>query len=463
MNRILATAFFAVIALSLAACGGGGSKKPPELRVFHASPDAPAVNVIVNGDVVAAGVDYTVGSGFLRVPTTTRVQIEAVLPGDDAIVIDETLTLDRRTEYTAIAVGDVTAPISALVVANPSNVALPAGSFRAQVVHVAPDAPAVDVYVTAPGADLNASAPINPAPLAYQDATDQLDVPAGNYQIRVTVAGLPDDVVYDSGEVPLTAGLDLLIAAVENTGPGTTPIQLVVLDGAGSSDLLDVATPAAAYAVHASPDAGNVDILADDDATPADDAIPLAVDVPFTAFCSIDALPAPASYVINITPTGDPTPVLSFPADAEQAGEATAIVTGFALSQPELQPIALDSNTRSVITETKLRVTHASPSTGDVDIYLLPLGTDFNDPGVTPSFADVPFTADTGILSVEPDIYDIYVTPAGDKGVVAIEVQNFPLNGGQVLEAIARDPLTDGSEGPLPQLIVVDYATINAC
>ena len=82
---------------------------------------------------------------------------------------------------------------------------------------------------------------------------------------------------------------------------------------------------------------------------------------------------------------------------------------------------------------------------------------------MTPSFADVPFTADTGILSVEPDIYDIYVTPAGDKGVVAIEVQNFPLNGGQVLEAIARDPLTDGSEGPLPQLIVVDYATINAC
>ncbi len=75
----------------------------------------------------------------------------------------------------------------------------------------------------------------------------------------------------------------------------------------------------------------------------------------------------------------------------------------------------------------------------------------------------MPFTFDTGIQSVAPGIYDIYVTPAGNKGVIAIEVQDFPLTGGQVLEAIARDPETDGSEGPLPQLIVVDYATIGAC
>ena len=469
MNRILATASFAVIALSLAACGGsGGTGKPPELRVFHASPDAPPVNVIVNGTVVAADVDYTIGSGFVQVPRTTQVQIEAILPGDDSIVIDEILTLDRRTEYTAIAVGDVAAPISALVVANPSNVAIPAGNFRAQVVHVAPDAPDVDVYVTTFDADLATSVPVNQAvepfgPLAYQASTARVDVPEGDYQIRVTVAGDPAAIVYDSGEITLAAGVDLLIAAVENTGPGTTPIQLVTLDGAGSSDLLDVATPAAAYAVHASPDAGNVDILADADATPADDAIPLAVDVPFTASCAVEAIPAPASYAINITATGDPTPVLSFPVTVEKADEATAIVTGFALSTPVLQQIELVSNTRSVITETKLRVTHASPSTDNVDIYLLEDGTDFNDPDVGPTFGDVPFTFDTGIQSVAPGIYDIYVTPAGNKGVIAIEVQDFPLTGGQVLEAIARDPETDGSEGPLPQLIVVDYATIGAC
>lgn len=225
MNSHLTAASLAAVALILSACGaGGGTGKSPEVPVFHASPDAPPVDVIVNGTVVAAGADHPVGSGFLRVPRSTQVQIEAILPGDDAVVVDERLTLDRRTEYTAIAVGDVDAPISALVVANPSNVAVPAGSFRARVVHVAPDAPPVDVYVTAFGADLSQSTPINPAPLAYQGSTDQLDVPAGDYQIRVTVAGDPTAVVYDSGEIPLAAGVDLLIAAVENTGLGATPI-----------------------------------------------------------------------------------------------------------------------------------------------------------------------------------------------------------------------------------------------
>ena len=469
MDRFLGTVSLASLALFVAGCGGsGGSGKPPELRVFHASPDAPPVNVIVNGTEVASDVDYTVGSGFLQVPRSTQVQIEAILPGDDAIVIDENLTLDNRTEYTAIAVGDVAAPISAPVVANPSNVAIPAGNFRAQVVHVAPDAPPVDVYVTTFDADLTAATPINEVveplgPLTYQGSTAQLEVAAGNYQIRVTAAGDPAAVVYDSGEITLAAGIDLLIAAVANTGPGTRPIQLVVLDETGSSDLLDTATPAAGYAVHASPDAGNVDILADDVATPADDAIPLAVDVPFTAFCAIETIPAPASYTINITATGDPTPLLPFPVDAEQAGEATAIVTGFALSTPVLQAIPLDTDTRSVITETKLRVTHASPSTDNVDIYLLADGTDFNDPDVGPTFPDVPFTFDTDIQSVAPGIYDVYVTPAGDKSIIAIEVQDLPLNGGQVLDVVARDPLGDGSEGPLPQLIVIDYATIGAC
>lgn len=280
----------------MAGCGGsGGIGNPPELRVFHASPDAPPVNVIVNGSEVASNVDHPVRSGLLQVARSTQVDIEAILPGDDAIMIDESLTLDRRTEYTAIAVGDVAAPISALVVANPSSVAIPAGKFRAQVVHVAPDAPPVDVYVTTFDADLAAAKPINQvvdplAPLAYQGSTAQLDVPAGDYQIRVTVAGDPAAVVYDSGEITLAAGVDLLIAAVGNTSPGTRPIQLVVLDEAGSSDLLGVATPAAAYAAHASPDAGNVDVLADAEATPGDDAMPLAVDVPFTADTGIQSM-----------------------------------------------------------------------------------------------------------------------------------------------------------------------------
>ena len=81
----------------------------------------------------------------------------------------------------------------------------------------------------------------------------------------------------------------------------------------------------------------------------------------------------------------------------------------------------------------------------------------------TAGFAAVPFGASTPVLSLAPGTYDVYVTPAGNKSVVAIQVQNLALTGGEVLDVLARDAKQNGSEGPLPQLIVVDYASVVDC
>ena len=62
-----------------------------------------------------------------------------------------------------------------------------------------------------------------------------------------------------------------------------------------------------------------------------------------------------------------------------------------------------------------------------MDLYLLPDGANFA--AASASFAAVPFGADTGVLSIAPGTYDVYVTPAGNKSVVAIEVQNLALTG----------------------------------
>jgi hypothetical protein len=152
---------------------------------------------------------------------------------------------------------------------------------------------------------------------------------------------------------------------------------------------------------------------------------------------------------------------LQFPLQPAKGAELTAIVTGYLGSTPALQPLALANSERTVVTEAKLRVTHASPGTGNVDLYLLEQGADFA--AAAPSFAAVPFGTSTPVLSLAPGAYDVYVTPAGNKSVVAIEVPNLALSGGDVLDVIARDAKQDGSEGALPQLIVIDYASVTAC
>jgi hypothetical protein len=434
----------------------------PRLRALHASPDAPAVNIRVNGAQALANVDYGQGSGFVNVTEATRVQVEAIIPGGNAVVIDRSLALDFSEDYTVIAAGDVAAPIGTIVVSNPTVKPIATGNFRAQVVHAAPHAPAVDVYVTAPDAALADSTKVNDSPLTYGNVTGRTEAPAGNYRIRVTAAGNPATVVYDSGTLPLAAGADLLVAAIENTGPGTAPIQLVALDGQGATRILDASTPASVVAVHASPDAPAIDVLADVVGTAEVEALGLARNVAFPQACRIPAVPAPGSYELSVTAAGNPSVVaLQFPLAPAKGDELTAIVTGYLGSTPAIRPLALTTSTRAVVTEAKLRITHGSPGTGPVDLYLLPDGTDFATANA--SFAAVPFGADTGVLSIAPGTYDVYVTPAGNKAVVAIEVQNLALTGGAVLDVIARDANQNGSEGALPQLIVVDYASVTNC
>ncbi len=437
----------------------------PRVRALHASPDAPPVNILVNDAPALTDVDFGVGSGFLPGVEEVNVKVEGIIPGGNAVVIDEDYSLDYNTDYTIIAVGNV-ATIDDLVIANPSDERLTPGNFFAQVVHASPSAPPVDVYVTANGADLTTVAPVNgTTPLAFGQFTPRLEVPGGDYQVRVTLAGDPLTEVYDSGEITLAAGADLLIAALENVGLGDSAVQLVALDGTNATTIFDTNTPAAAVAVHLSPDAPAVDILADIDATANDEALRLATNVAFTEFCTIDGIPAPEDYTLSVVANADNSVVaLQFPFSAAVDGAATAIVSGFLASgTPAITAVPLGVDPRSVATEARLRLTHASPSTGNVDIYLLAAGTNLDDMSVTPNFADVPFGADTGVLSIAPETYDVYITPAGDKSVRAIEVTGLALTGGLVWDVIARDPATDGSEGTLPLPLIVDYDTVADC
>ena len=438
----------------------------PTLRALHAVPDAPAVNIVVNGVEALSGVDYAQGSGFVPVIEENKVQVEAILPNDQvAVVIDADLSFDYNTETTVIAVGTVGTGISALPITNASGSPVTEGSFRAQVVHGAPSAPPVDVYVTAFDADLAASAPVTGAgtPVAFGESTPQLEVTAGDYQIRVTAAGDPAAVVYDSGEIPLGAGADLMLVAVENTGPGANLVQLVALDGTAATMVKDTNTPAAVVAAHLSPDAPAVDILADDNSTADVEAIALTRNISFPAACVLGAVPAPGDYTINVALNSDNSTIpVSFPIVLDQGDQAAAIVSGFASgNDPAITALPQALDARSVATETKLRITHASPSTGPVDLYLVPAGTDITNEA--PLFADVPFGADTTQLSVANAIYDAYVTPAGSK-TAAISLPGLDFTaGGAVLEVIARDPATDGSEGALPLAFVIDYDTIADC
>lgn len=220
--KLLALAVLAS-AVTVAACSDDDPATTTRLRAVHLSPDAPNVDILVNGSQVASDVAYEENTGYLTIPSgTTEILVQPV--GTNVDAIDASPDLDEDTDYTVLA-ANLVAEIEPILLTD-DNQAPTSGNVKVRIVHGAPSAPAVDVYVTAPGADLATATPTL-TNVSFGVASGYLSVPAGNYQIRVTPTGTKD-VVIDSGAVALAAGQIRTVIATDAPGGGG-PFGAIVL------------------------------------------------------------------------------------------------------------------------------------------------------------------------------------------------------------------------------------------
>lgn len=119
------------------------------VRVVHLSPDAPAVDVYVDGERVFENVEpFAVQSNY-RSYAPGSYDFAVVPAGEDVeeAVLETEIELDSG-EYTIAAIGEVCAtsdrPLE-LVTLEDENGPTEAGSARLRGVHASPDAPAIDV------------------------------------------------------------------------------------------------------------------------------------------------------------------------------------------------------------------------------------------------------------------------------------------------------------------------------
>ncbi|WP_394224017.1 CHRD domain-containing protein [Alteromonas gracilis] len=420
---------------------------PPEfanVRVVHAASDAPMVNITANDALFnnLEGVDYQVASSRVEIVTGTYdIGVTAVLPGENAEVLQADVTLEADVNYDIFAVGNVEDESLALLTVTSTETMVDAGNAQVQIVHAASMAPTVDIYVTAPGTDITTEQPLVTA--EFTDATDLIQVPAGDYQVRITPAG-ETTVVYDSGTVNLADGADLLIAATNNVGTGDSPVTLLAADGQDSFKIWDAEAGAAIRVVHGISDAPAVDVIANNEIVLVD-----GIQFPRTTdYLSVAA----GDYLIDVVADSDNSVVAIDDAELSlEVGMSYTAIANNVLAAPELD--VLVDMPRSVATEAKVRIVHASPSAGNVDIYVT---ADGEIDAVDPAFADVAYEtgelAETGYVSLAEGDYVVTVTPTGTK-TAAIETGLLTLENGEIYTAVAID---GAMEGDLPQLALLD-------
>ncbi len=167
-----------------------------ELRVVHASPDAPNVDVYVDGDAVLEDVAFKDVSGYLELPRDTY-EIEVTAAGDpDASVFNEDVEVGEGA-FTALAIGelddDTEVPFTVDVLEDDNSMTA-VGEARVRAVHASPDAPDVDITV-GEGEPLFENVGFG--------ESGYVEVPAGEYTLEIRVA--QDDA---DGDVVTTFDLD---------------------------------------------------------------------------------------------------------------------------------------------------------------------------------------------------------------------------------------------------------------
>lgn len=432
MKKWLSAVIGMAVAVSLAACNGSSSHNnapaQAKVRVLHASPDAPAVDVFVNDKAIATNAPFKAATAFSDT-NAGRGSVKVNPTGSSTSVISATPDFNAGRFYTIIAANKV-ASIEPLVI-DDDGVAPAAGQLKVRVVHSAPSAPAVDIYVTAPNAGI-ATATATLANVPFKTISSVLQIAAGSYQIRVTPAGSKVPV-FDSGSVALAAGSDLVLVAVDQSA-GNSPISLIGLTADPATPRIEISdTRAKLRVMHASPNAPNVDVL-------LDGAVVLP-NVPYPANSDFLSVPSGARNV-KVNAAGTSTTVIDVTPTLVAGKAYTAYATGFLAGIGAT--LVEDNLTAPTGNNAKIRVIHGSPDAPNVDILA-------NNAAV---LTNVPFKAASDYLTVPAGAYNFKVNVAGTTTTAT--QADVTLVAGRVYTAIAIGSVASTATNKLTIKLLTD-------
>jgi LPXTG-motif cell wall-anchored protein len=235
MKRLTSMLTVLVLALALAVpvmADGHG----PNVRAVHASPDAPAVDVWVDGSPAFKNAPFKGVTAYAMLsPGMHNFQIVPA-GATEPVVIEADLDLQPETDYTILAVNTLDSIEPVVLV---DNNGLPAeGKAHVRFIHASPDAPAVDIAVT--------GGPVLFSGIPFKGVGDYLPVDAGTYDLEARVSG-SDTVALSLPGITLQEGTVYTVYAMGFAGgsePALTAVISVdaqtptVLPATGSSNIL---------------------------------------------------------------------------------------------------------------------------------------------------------------------------------------------------------------------------------
>ncbi len=369
-----------VLALGLLSACGGGSEAPRDtasLRLLNATTGYAGLDLAADNGTVNSGVALGAVGAYASVGTA-GVALVVSHSGAAGALASTSRTLAKNEHVTLVAYGAAGALKTVFIA---EDLAAPANALtRVQVQHLAPDAGALDVYLTGADDALASATPLAPA-LAAGSAQAASNVIAGNYRLRITGSGDKADLRLD---VPgLVLGGGQVGTLVLSQGAGGVLVGAVWLVQQGKAAAL--ANPQARLRVVSALAAGARVSLSVAGTAVASASVSPAI-TPYTAVPADAA--APVQLTVNNAPVAVASPALL------AGGDYTVLVWGDA-GAPSTTWVSDDNRYPTALGGAKLRLVNATSGTP----VALTLKADFSvvvtalAPGQASAFAPVPATS----------------------------------------------------------------------
>jgi hypothetical protein len=252
-----------------------------QIRVWHLSPDAPAVDVYVNGMKAVSNLAFRTATGYLTLaPGSYDVRI--AVANSNTTVLSQQVTLARGETYTAVALGSAAQPSAGASFTVKALRDATSGAL-VRALHAIPNAPAVTVYV-------NGKAVVQS--LGRLQETPYLTLDPGRYTFAVALKGKPASQAVLRGVFTIADKTRTTIVARGLVGDKSATL-------AAQKDIEVAPAGKSALRVwHLSPNAPRVDVYVDN--------AKVLRNVPFTGASQYFTL-APGKHAVKVTVAGKPS------------------------------------------------------------------------------------------------------------------------------------------------------------
>lgn len=355
MRQLRALLVFVCLAgLALAGCGLNPSGKGTgtNLRVANLIPGSTSVSVTAGGTSFMSGSPFETITPYQDIPAGTYT-VNVNIAGANNPVLTMSETLNNVSSYTFLAFGAATNVVGVLLT-DTLFINVPANNFALRLVNVSPTAGGIDIYLTAPGADIGTASPFLSG-IFYAAGSAFINVPLGNYQLRLTRTGTKE-VIFDA-PAPTFADASGQTVVAYSRGSGQL-VNVAVLTTGGPATIVN-SRLAQFKAINASSVPSALNLFVDGNLTLAN--------IPYTGFSNYQGVDT-GSRTITVEAAATPGATLLTTAPTLAPATDTSIALyGSAGSLGAL--VLTDSNVSTLAFNAEVRFVNVSPDLASIDVY----------------------------------------------------------------------------------------------